>query len=130
MRELNCDHWSLLLPVEWFAEQDEESVVITDEDEASIIEITPLFSESGDTGLLMAQFRESADRERKLAGLPALYHETVDDGMFWREWYCDAGDFVLAISHGCDEANKGMDDAAVDEILSTLLIGTNDGGDE
>lgn len=122
MRELNCDHWSLLLPNEWFAERDEESVVITDEDEASIIEITPLFSESGDSGVILDQFRADAVKETKVAGLPALYHELHEDGMFWREWYCDAGDFVLAISHGCEEPNKGMDDAAVDEILSTLLI--------
>ncbi|HEY9034247.1 MAG TPA: hypothetical protein VIN71_09935 [Pseudomonadales bacterium] len=121
MKELNCDLWSMLLPAEWFAEQEDETVMIVDEDEASIIEITPLLAEQGDSKALLASLQDGK-LSTSLAGLPALYSEFVEDEMFWREWFCDAGGFVLAISHGCDESNRGMDDAAVDEMLATLLI--------
>ena len=123
MLELTTDLWSILLPSEWEAEQDDETIIIVDEDEASIIEITPLFPEKGKTVTSLLNECVKGDvRKTTLSELPAFYHEFEDDGMFWREWYCDAGKFVLIVSHGADIANKNMDDAAVDELLSTLLL--------
>ena len=52
----------------------------------------------------------------------AFYHELSEDGVFWREWVCELPKGILIASHGMDEENKGMDDAIVDEILSTLQI--------
>lgn len=123
MLELETDLWTILLPSEWQAEQDEETVVIFDEDEVSIIELTPLMPEkNSDTDALLAGLIEPHMVETVLADMPAYYHELEDDDMFWREWYCHAGGFVLTVSHGTDSENKGLDDGSVNEILSTLLI--------
>lgn len=123
MQELTTDLWSVLLPEEWFAEQDGETIVIVDEDEVSIIEITSLIPEKGETITSFLKESVAADAKKTtLAGLPAWYQEFEEDEMFWREWYCDAGEFVLVISHGTDASNKNMDDGSVDDILSTLLL--------
>jgi hypothetical protein len=36
-------------------------------------------------------------------------------------------DLLLLITYSCDLENAGMDDSAVDEILSTLFIKMDDG---
>lgn len=123
MIELETDWWSVLLPSEWQAEQDEETAVIFDEDEVSLIELTPLFAEQGsDTDALLASLIEPQMQEVVLANMPAYYHELTDDDMYWREWYCHAGNFILTVSHGTDSENRGLDDGSVNEILATLLI--------
>ena len=123
MQELTTDLWSLLLPEEWFAEQDGETILVVDEDEVSIIEITTLIP---DKGVSVKKFiADSIGVDAKsceLASLPAKYQEFEEDDMFWREWYCEAGKFILLVSHGTDSTNRHMDDGAVDEILSTLLL--------
>lgn len=127
MNELITDLWSLLLPEEWQAEQDDETIFIVDLDEVSIIEVTPLFPEKGeDVKSLLAELKTPSMKAVQLAEVPALYHSFEEDDMYWREWICDAGKFVLTISHGTDSENKGMDDSSVDEILSTLIINTGE----
>jgi len=126
MNELSSDLWSILLPSEWQAEQDEETIFIVDDDEVSIIEITPLMPEAGSTvENLLATLQANKRKTVMLADLTAYYLEFEEDEMHWREWLCDAGDFVLTVSHGTDIEHKGMDDGSVDEILSTLLIQTS-----
>lgn len=122
MIELETDLWTILLPSEWQAEQDDETVFIVDDDEVSIIELTPLLAEGDNVDALLASLLERQMSETVLAGMPAYYHELIDDDMFWREWYCHAGSFVLTVSHGTDKENQGLDDGSVNEILSTLLI--------
>lgn len=123
MNELMTDYWSILLPEEWEAEQDGETIIIADEDEVSIIEITTLVPEEGMTsGELLKAIGAGSTPGATLAGMDACYRELEEDEVFWREWYCDAGSVVLAISHGCDVSNKGMDDDIVDDILSTLAL--------
>jgi hypothetical protein len=39
-----------------------------------------------------------------------------------REWYVANGALLLFITYSCDEENRGMDDAAVDELLDTLMV--------
>ena len=37
-----------------------------------------------------------------------------------REWYLACGPLLLFITYCCDCENRGLDEAAVDEILATL----------
>ncbi|NRB41210.1 MAG: hypothetical protein HRU20_22515 [Pseudomonadales bacterium] len=123
MNELTTDLWALLLPPEWFADQDEETIVITDSDEVSVIEISALYAEEGqDKAGLLESLLMKENFKTTLAELDAIYQEFTEDDMYWREWFIDLGDCYLAISHGCDIDNKSMDDASVDEILSTLAL--------
>ena len=45
---------------------------------------------------------------------------TVEDAAI-REWYVADGAMLLFITYSCDLDNRGMDDAAVDELLDTLM---------
>ena len=44
------------------------------------------------------------------------------EGAAIREWYLAAGTLMLFITYSCDEDNGGLDDAAVDELLDTLIV--------
>jgi hypothetical protein len=46
-----------------------------------------------------------------------------DDGNQVREWYLDYGKALLYITYICDLEDAGMDDAAIEEILGTLVVG-------
>ena len=121
MKELTTDLWSILLPPEWIAEQNDETIIIVDELEASIIEITVVVPE-GDKQQFIQQHVGAQSERVLLADIEASYYCFEEDDMFWREWMCDADDFLLMISHGTDSSNRHMDDSAIDEILATLVL--------
>jgi hypothetical protein len=132
MRVLETDWWSLLLPPEWEAEQDEESVLIGDRDGVGCIEITALSSESG---AFHAADAERIARE-DLGGdswqsvrlgqhFAGVMNEGEEEGSHIREWCVTAGPVLLLVTYSCDIPNAGMDDAAVDEILATLVPNTD-----
>ena len=123
MDTLETDHWCIDLPPEWFAEQDDETIVISDESEVSTLELTPILTDdSVSKDAILADVIPANAIKTVLAEQSAFYHELNEDGVFWREWVCELTHGVLLISHGMDEDNKGMDDAVVDEILSTLQL--------
>ena len=123
MKEILTDIWALQLPEEWFAEQDDETIVITDADEVSIIEITTIRADSDDAiDQLINDVAPQETFQTSLSDLDALHYTMTDDGMFFREWLCPLDEVLLIISHGCDLTNKGFDDSTVDEILSTLIV--------
>lgn len=123
MKTVMTDYWAIQMPEEWLCEQDEETIVISDEDEVSSIEVSNIPVEDAAQGdALLSEFVPEGAVQTTLAELPALYHELEEDGMFWREWVCVAEKLILIISHGMDLDNKGMDDSIVDEILSTLAL--------
>lgn len=126
MKVLETGAWSLLLPPEWEAERDEDSVLIADRDGVGCLEISELRKESGnfsesdlDALGLDASLAWKPVRIGPLAGLCAAL---VEDDAAIREWYLYAGAMLLYITYSCDLENQGMDDAAVDEILATLSI--------
>jgi hypothetical protein len=129
MRILETELFLLQLPDEWEAEQDDETFVITDADEISTLEITPLKKESGlvaDEDLV--QFTADLQSEGKKGissqlgdfGGECYFYE--EEGAAWREWLVYAGDLILLITHGVEIENKGIDDSMVDDILSTLIL--------
>ena len=49
-----------------------------------------------------------------------------EDDAHIREWYVATGQVLLYITYICEVADAGMDDAAIDDILSTLVVGDAD----
>ena len=127
MKLLETDWWTLELPPEWEAEQDDDVVVIEDEDGVSCLELSTLVREGGEVSAAdLSEF----SRDLREAGQTPLgvqvgdwrgeYFEHDDEEFHWREWFLRSGpQFVYAAYH-CLPENRGMDDAAIDEILSTL----------
>ncbi len=123
MDVLETDFWALQLPDEWFAEQDDETIIISDESQVSTIELTSIIADKNmSKDEILSDVLPEHAVKTVLAEETAFYHELNDEGVFWREWVCELPKGVLLISHGMDQENQGMDDASVDEILSTLAI--------
>jgi hypothetical protein len=125
MHTVETDWWSLDLPEEWGAEQDEETIVIGDEDGVGVIEITVLeHGEGGDADLatlarqLFPQY--SAPAHVQLGEFAGLYFQYSDEGDAVREWLLRKSGQILLVSYSCDVENAGLDDEIVDEILDTL----------
>ena len=126
MRVLETDHWSLLLPPEWIAERDGETVLISDRDGVGCLEISELEAAAGaDAAAGVPELAGEVPggltpcRVGALAGQCARFEE---EGALIREWYLPAGRLLLYITYSCELAQRGMDDAAVDDMLSTLRV--------
>lgn len=128
---VETDWWLLDLPEEWGAEQDEETIVIGDEDGVGELEITTLERRDAagaevDLEALAQDVISSgaAGRPVRVGEFSGFYFHYSEDGDAVREWLLAAGDVVLLVSYSCDEENRGLDDAVVDEILDTLELKT------
>ena len=129
MNVLETEWWSLAVPPEWWAEAEEDTILIGDQDDVGCIEISTLHKESGDFdyGELERIARDEASQAvvwapAELGEFEGLSGSFVEEGAAIREWYIASGGMLLFITYSCDEDNRGMDDAAVDEILDTLLL--------
>ena len=130
MKVLETDQWCLVLPEEWWAEHDDDIVRIADNDEVGEIEITTLCKQTG--AVEDAELRRMAQEESPeitqwqpvdlgvFAGVNGRFNE---EGASIREFYVSAENVLLYITYVCDEADAGMDDAPVEELLGTLVLG-------
>ena len=126
---LETEWWNLAVPPEWWAESEEESILIGDHDGVGCIEISTLHKEEGEfSSEEVAQIaRDEAEQPLhwdalglgEFRGVRASYQA---EGVAIREWYVANGPMLLFITYSCEDENRGMDDAAVDEILDTLLL--------
>lgn len=129
MNVLETQWWLMDIPPEWETEQDDELIVVSDEDGVGEIAITTLVKQEGtidDQAL-----REFAVDTEALAGsgqpvecgdFRGYYYSFQENNEAVREWYLGLDNTVLLVTYCCDLDNAGMDDGAVDEILSTLLL--------
>lgn len=129
MNVLETEWWTMALPPEWWAEAEGESILVGDRDEVGCIEISTLKRESGEFGTSEVENIALEDAAEgalftpvtlgDFTGLTSSYEE---EGVGVREWCVANGDLLLFITYSCDADNRGMDDAAVDELLDTLLL--------
>lgn len=129
MRQIETDWWTMDLPPEWQAQQDEATVVVADSDEVGEISLTTLQPEAGeataeDLDRLIADADLSvAEGEPVSVGdFDGRYYELEEEGEFIREWYLTGGGLLLLVSYCCDVDNREMDREAVDQILDTLTV--------
>ena len=133
MNIVETDYWCLMLPPEWSAEQEDGVIRITDQDDIGELALTTLLRAAGELGasaeadlseLVALESPEVKDwlpvRFGVFAGLNGRFEE--DDTQV-REWYLGYGEVLLYITYVCDCEDAGMDDAAIEEILGTLVAG-------
>jgi len=125
MHIVETEWWSMDLPEEWQAEQDEETIVIGDDDGVGMIEITALEQRDAtvaDLNELASQvFPEEMNAQPAQVGeFSGLYVQYLDEDDAVREWLLQKDGQILLVSYSCDAENAGLDDEIVDEILSTL----------
>jgi len=124
---LETEWWNMALAPEWWAELEDDTVVVGDEDGVGCLEFSTLLKEGGAFGAdeVQAIAREESPGVSgwkavtcgDFSGMSASF---MEDAVAVREWYLAAGEVLLFISYSCDRENRGMDDAAVDALLDTL----------
>ena len=136
MNVLETEWWTLALPPEWWADAEEDSILVGDRDDVGCIEISTLHKEKGEFSAADVQEIATASAESAvpwhsavLGDFEGLSCSYTDEGSAIREWYVASGSLLLFITYSCDEENRGMDDAAVDALLDTLLLTAADGAD-
>jgi hypothetical protein len=125
MSVLETQWWMLELPEEWQASQEDEMILIEDQDGVGEIAITTLEKEHGEvtSGDLLELSEELGKGEPvSVSGIEGYYFHYQEEGDALREWYLGADSLIILITYACDQENAGMDDGAVDEILSTLAL--------
>lgn len=129
MNVLETEWWTVAVPPEWWAESEEESILIGDRDGVGCIQISTLHRTSGEFDA--SEVENIARRESPGAAtwqcvspgdFVGLNSRHAEEGTALREWYVARGGMLLYITYSCDDENRGMDDAAVDEILDTLTV--------
>lgn len=130
MNVLETEWWTMALPPEWWADTEEDSILIGDRDDVGCIEISTLHKEQGEfdlaevTEIANAEADSPLDWRRVTVGdLEGVASQYKEEGAAIREWYVMHGSMMLFITYSCEEENCGMDDAAVDELLDTLSVG-------
>ena len=129
MNILETEWWSIGVPPEWWAEREEDSIVIGDRDDVGAIEISTLRKDEGEFSQqeLEALASENGEpawdwtacRIGPFQGVCCQYQEEGD--AVW-EWYLGSGPLLLFVTYSCDIDNSGLDLAAVEEILQTLSL--------
>ncbi len=129
MNVLETEWWSMAIPPEWWADSEEDSILVGDRDDVGCIEISTLHKEAGEfdaqtvTDIALSESEQPLDWQQvtlgDFAGVSSRY---IEEGTAVREWYVCNGALLLFITYSCDEDNRGMDDAAVDELLDTLMV--------
>ncbi|MEM1403314.1 MAG: hypothetical protein AAGG55_08290 [Pseudomonadota bacterium] len=123
MRVLEAGDWSLLLPEEWFAEQEDDAIIVGDRDGVGCLEISELRSERGHfTDDEVREIAELGDEGSSVTAgsFTGLYASFREDDAALREWYLSVEGLMLYVTYSCDLDNQGLDDAVVDEIMGTL----------
>ena len=132
MNVVETQWWTLALPPEWWADSEEDGILVGDRDDVGCIEISTLHKEKGDfdSDTVMAIAQE--DSEQPLEWQPAcLVSSLAPAVVMWRRrrrfvsGMCQTALCCCSSPTAAKEENRGMDDAAVDEILDTLMLAGN-----
>jgi hypothetical protein len=58
----------------------------------------------------------------KLGDFEGLAFRYVEDDLYWRHWYLQAGPYWLQVNYDCEASSRGKHDAAIDKILASLVL--------
>lgn len=129
MNVLETEWWTMGVPPEWWAEREDDSILVGDRDDVGCIEISTLCKEQGEfqRDEVSAIARDNGEPDWQwqpgaAGAFSGVYCEYLEEGDAVREWYLASGPVLLFITYSCDEDNRGLDDAAVDDILGTLAL--------
>jgi len=129
MNIVETDYWCLMLPPEWSAERQDDVVVITDQDGIGELAISTLIFESASSSVASGEIArdespEVTDWEPVTFGhFTGVAGQLREDTAVITEWYVAHRNALLYCTYACNEEDDGLDAAAVEEILTTLVPG-------
>ena len=130
MNILETDYWCLLLPSEWAVDRDGEAIRIFDQDEIGELSFTTLIRDQ-DIARQSEVFQLAKLQSPEVAiwtpvrigEFEGVTGSLQEDNVVIREWYVSKALALLYVTYVCGFEDAGMDDIAVDRILSTLVSG-------
>lgn len=129
MSIVQTEWWCIELPDEWSAEMDDDCVSITDCDNVGTIDVSAIRKEEGLVSeqdlkdLAEELIADGFEFQRvTIAGSKGLLFSYQEEDVAWREWYLAHDSLVLYATYNTEVEHSGLDDAMVDEILSTLVF--------
>ena len=129
MKQIGTANWQLILPDEWHLEELDDAILITDDDHVSELLVStlefseqPLDKEEVEAFANSITEHDSSGCWLEIADYQAWYYAYSENEDYVREWYIPAENVLLVISYCCALENRQMDDAAINEILDTLII--------
>ncbi len=126
MKLIETRWWSLPIGDEWHYEMDGDTVIISDADGVGSLEFTVLEVDGdaycqGALDELAAELVPGAETSPVQCGdWRGNYASHVEDGASCRDWLLGCRQWVLLVSYTCALEHRGMDDAAVDQMLAEL----------
>ena len=129
MNIVETDYWCLMLPPEWSAEREDDVVLITDQDGIGELAISTLIFENASSGAAPGSIacEESPEVNAwepvSFGHFAGVVGQLREDAAVITEWYLAHRTALLYCTYACDEEDDGMDAAAVEEILATLVPG-------
>lgn len=121
--------WALPVSDEWHTETDGGTVIISDQDDVGSLELTVLELDMINPGA--EDLRELAaqvvppgidSKQVRCGQWQGILFEYSDED-FCRDWFLHDQHCILLISYTCALEHRGMDDAAVDQMLAELQAG-------
>lgn len=129
MNVVETEWWTLALPPEWWADAEDDGILIGDRDDVGCIEISTLHKDEGEFSreelqdIAATQTDQAIEWQSVALGeFSGLCGSYLEEDAAIREWYVANGSLLLFITYSCDQENRGMDDASVDELLDTLML--------
>lgn len=127
MKLIETPWWALPLSDEWHYETEDDTVIVTDNEGVGSLEFTVLELDTSAPGLPDVQelARELipvgvAGEQASCGPWQGLRYEYAEGSDYCRDWLLYSGDRVLLLGYTCELDNRGMDDAAVDQMLAEL----------
>ena len=127
MNMLQTEWWTIAVPLEWWADQEDETILIGDRDDVGCIEITTLLQDKVTFDEEEVRDIANSDREipinwelMSLHDFDGIYGCYEEEKHSIREWYLSNGPLLLFISYTCELENEEMDITVVNQILETI----------
>ena len=95
MNVLETEWWTMALPPEWWADSEEDSILVGDRDDVGCIEISTLHKEEGEFDAQMVRDIAQEESEQALEWRPVTLGDSVPD-------HCDCFGRRLAIEPAAD----------------------------
>ena len=134
VRQAGGADWHLTLAPSWQASDDEDCISIARLEGLGALQISAArnYAENvtdGDLADFAADHLEAGAIARPVtlgdfSGIAIRYGA---DGIHWRQWFLRHGPIALCVTYNCAEADRGIEDAAVDRMLDSLRAGSDDG---
>ena len=133
MSQARGAEWSLTLAPSWQANDDEDGVCIVRPEGLGALQISAACKNTAVTDEDLTDFAAdhlgagARTRPVTLGDFSGIAIRCGADRIHWRRWFLRHGPVALFVTYNCAEADRGIEDADVDQMLGSLRAWSNGG---